>query len=288
MPEKIENLSQKAFHIKYDILKTCLNSGSGHLASSLSCADLLTCLYFGGTLKYRPDEPKWSERDLVFISKGHASLAIYVVLSEAGFFPQAELEKFATADSMLGIHVERDVPGVELSSGALGHAFGVAAGAALGAKMNRTAQHVYALTGDGECYEGSIWETAMFAGHHKLSNLTVLLDRNRRCVTDYTENIVKLEPMAERWQAFGWNTIRIDGHSVEDINKALTENRGHNSDAPTVIIADTVKGHGIDMLIESPLCHGLHPAGAKGDVAVSQLKELCNRCKKCLRKDIWL
>ena len=172
---------------------------------------------------------------------------------------------------MFAVHLQQDVPGVEITAGSLGQGFGIAAGIALGAKMDRKLYNVYALLGDGECYEGSIWETAMFASHNRLNNLITIIDRNYLCVTDFTENLIALEPFEEKWNSFGFNVIRIDGHSFEEILAALGGQRSRPSDKPTVIIADTVKGHGIDSLCYDPLWHGRAPYEDMEEMCLAQL-----------------
>jgi len=269
-----QKLEKKAQEIRNLVLDMCIKAGTGHVTSSLSCIDILVSLYCGGILRHDPDNPNWEARDRFILSKGQASPALYAVLADCGYFTKKELSKFAQKGGKFGVHLQRDVPGVEITSGSLGQGFGTAAGIALGAKMNQELYLVFTLLGDGECYEGSIWETAMFASHNRLNNLIAIIDRNYLCVTDFTENLIALEPMDEKWRSFGWNVCRINGHSIEEIFKALCSVRSRRSNKPLLVIADTVKGCGVESLCYQPLCHGIAP---KGEDAVKAMRELKRR-----------
>jgi transketolase len=259
MNDKINALKGKAKQIRNLVLEMCCRAGTGHITSSFSCTEILVALYYAGVLKVDPKNPKWEDRDRFILSKGQASVILYPILADLGFFPLEELKRFNQADGKFGVHLQHDVPGVEITSGSLGHGFGVATGIALGAKMNRQLYLVYALLGDAECYEGSIWEAAMFAAHNRLNNLVAIVDRNHLGVTNFTENMVELEPFEDKWKSFGWRTKLIDGHSFEEILNALKEVRSRKSSRPLVIIADTVKGKGIDFMCYNPLWHAAVP-----------------------------
>lgn len=250
----------------------CIKAGTGHVTSSLSATDILVTLYYGSILRHDPSRPRWEDRDRFFLSKGQASPLLYAVLADRGFFNKKDLQKFAQNHGKFGVHLQNNVPGVEITCGSLGQGFGLAVGAALAAKLDRKLHLVFAVLGDGECYEGSIWEAAMFAAHQRLNNLTVIVDRNYQCVTDFTENIVSLEPMEKRWQSFGWKTERIDGHSPEAILDALSDCRCRTSTQPRMIIADTTKGKGIDFMSNVPLWHGVAPKGQKAQQACAELQ----------------
>lgn len=261
MERLIKRLEKKAHEMRKSVLETCIKAGTGHVTSSMSCTDILVALYHGGILRHDPKDPDWEDRDRFFLSKGQASPVLYTVLADRGFFPAKNLRSFAQRGGPFGVHLQKNVPGTESTSGSLGHGFGLAAGTALAAKMNRDLFISFALLGDGECYEGSIWETAMFASHNRLNNLVAIVDRNHLCVTDFTENIVALEDLEEKWAAFGWDVVRIDGHSYEAIFGVLADLRTRSSTAPLAIIAETVKGKGIDFMTNKPLWHGLAPKG---------------------------
>jgi len=273
MSDRIEKLKQKANYIRNQVLDMCAKAGTGHVNSSFSCVEIIVALYYGGILRFDPRNPKWRDRDRFVLSKGQSSPLLYAILADLGFFPEDELNRFNQADGIFAVHLQHDVPGVEITSGSLGHGFGIAAGMALAAKMNRDLPMVFTLLGDGECYEGSIWETAMFASHNRLNNLIAIVDRNHLCATDFTENIVALEPMDEKWQACGWRAININGHSFEEILAALEGFRSRKSTQPLVIIADTRKGKGVEFLSDAPLWHSLAPKGQEAIEAKEELNE---------------
>lgn len=270
-------MKQKAFQIRKDLLEMCIKAGTGHVTSSFSCVEILVALYYGGTLRVDPKNPDSQDRDRFILSKGQASPALYAVLGDLGFFDKKALGFFGQENGMFSVHLQGDVPGVEITSGSLGHGFGIAAGIALGAKMNRQAYMVFSLLGDGECYEGSVWETAMFAGHNRLNNLIAIVDRNYMCVTDFTENIVALEPMEERWRSFGWDVARIDGHCFNSLLDVLKTIRTRQSSKPLAIIANTVKGKGVEYISNIPLWHGRAPVGEEIDLCRTALEKECGR-----------
>jgi len=272
MQQKIENLKSKSFEIRKRMMEMCIKAGTGHCTSSLSATDILTTLYYGGVMRHDPNNPDWEDRDRLFLSKGQASPLQYTILADLGYFDAAHLENFAQHGGAFGVHLQNSVPGVEITCGSLGHGFGIAAGSALAAKKDRKLNMVFALLGDGECYEGSIWETAMFASHNRLNNMVVIIDRNFQCVTDFTENIVALEPMVDRWEAFGWNVKRIDGHDHAALLDAFDGSRSRQSNRPLAIIADTVKGEGVDFMECVPLWHGIAPQSTDAENAMKTLE----------------
>ena len=272
MSEIVTKLRNKSHEIRELTLETCIRAATGHVTSSLSSIDILVALYYGNVLKFLPKKPDWAERDRFILSKGQASPALYTILADLGFFSKKELNKFAQKGGKFGVHLQNDVPGVEITSGSLGQGFGIAAGIALGAKMNRELYMVFTLLGDGECYEGSIWETAMFASHNNLNNLVAIIDRNYLCVTDFTENLVELEPLDDKWRSFGWDVRRIDGHSFNEMLDIFERVRSRESRKPMLVIADTVKGQGIDSICYNPLWHGMAPKGVEIDICRKELK----------------
>ncbi|MFH1360940.1 MAG: transketolase [Candidatus Omnitrophota bacterium] len=276
MSDDIGELKNKASQIRKIVLNMCIKAGTGHVTSSMSCVDILVALYHGGLLNHDPKKPEWSERDRFILSKGQASPVLYAVLADCGYFSTRDLNLFAQKDGKFGVHLQNSVPGVEITAGSLGQGFGTAAGIALGAKMNRELYLVCTLLGDGECYEGSIWETAMFASHNRLNNLVAIVDRNFLCVTDFTENLIALEPMADKWKSFGWDVICIDGHKMEEIIEAFKRVRSRRSAKPLVVIADTVKGEGIESFCYRPICHGIAPKGDEAKQAICELERRCS------------
>lgn len=272
MNEIVPRLKKKAFKIRKTMLEMCIKAGTGHVTSSLSCIDILVSLYYGNIMRFDPKNPGWEGRDRLILSKGQASPALYTILADLGYFDKGELERFAQKDGKFGVHLQHDILGAEITAGSLGHGLGIATGIALGAKMNRELYLIFTLLGDGECYEGSIWETAMFASHNKLNNLVAIIDRNYMCVTNFTEDLLELEPMEDKWSSFGWEVKRLDGHSFEDMLGALRTVRSRRSRKPLVIIADTVKGEGIEYISNVPLWHGVAPRGRDAKICGLDLK----------------
>ncbi len=268
----LTRLERKSYELRKTILEMCIRAGTGHVTSSFSCVDILVALFYGDVMRLDPENPEWEERDRFILSKGQASPALYAILADLGFFDRGELDSFAQKGGMFGVHLQYDVPGVEITSGSLGHGFGVAAGIALGLNMDRRLPLVFALLGDGECHEGSIWETAMFASHNNLNNLIAIVDRNYMCATGFTENIVSVEPLEDKWKSFGWEVVCIDGHSYRDILDTLRRVRCRKSIQPLVIIAETVKGEGIDFISNVPLWHAVAPKGEDIERARKELE----------------
>jgi transketolase len=254
-------LESKARWLRREILEMCAKAGTGHVSSAFSCVEIAVALYYGGILRFDAQNPSWDERDRFIISKGHSGIAVYPILADLGFFPKDELEKFCQPGGVLGVHASKNIPGIEATTGSLGHGLGLATGMALAAKLDRKLHMVFVLLGDGECYEGSVWEEAMFAAHHRLNNLVAIVDRNHLCTTDFTENIVALEPLREKWRSFGWSTMNIDGHSFPEILEALQVCRERRTSRPQVIIANTIKGKGVSFMENVPLWHAVCPSG---------------------------
>ena len=272
MPMTLSELKLRSFELRKSILKMCIKSGTGHVSSSMSCIEILVALYYGGIMKFDPANPAWDKRDRLILSKAQASPALYCILADLGYFDKKKLATFAQAGGAFGVHLQGNVPGAEISCGSLGQGFGTAAGIALAAGLNRDSFLTFALLGDGELYEGAVWETAMFAAHNDLNNLVAIIDRNYLCVTDFTENLVALEPLEDKWRSFGWDTARVDGHSMEEVLRALATVRSRRSRKPLVIIADTVKGKGIDSYSDTIHCHGIAPAGKDAEIALAELE----------------
>ncbi len=254
-------LTEKACYARTTILEMCVSANAGHLASSLSCVDILVALYYGGILRIRPHEPNWKDRDRFIISKGHGGIGLYPILADLGFFDKTELQTFGKDGSRLDIHPDTTAPGIEMFTGSLGHGLGVGAGLALAAKMDGKSYKTVVLLGDGECYEGSIWEAAMFASGHQLSNLMAIIDRNKLCVLDFTENVLPLEPLDEKWGAFGWDVVNIDGHSFMDLLIGFHRFGYRQSSKPLMIIAHTTKGKGVSCMENTPKAHTQVPSG---------------------------
>lgn len=244
-------------------------SGGSHIGSILSAADIMGVLY-ADILKFDSSNPKWDGRDRFVMSKGHAGAAVYAALAENGFFPTAELKTHYANGSRLSGHVSHHLPGVDFSTGSLGHGLSAAAGMALAAKKDGKTHRVFAVLGDGECDEGSVWEAALFANHFRLDNLVAIIDRNHMQSLDTCENTLELEDFALKWRSFGWNAVETDGHDHNALREALSHTAENGR--PTAVIADTVKGKGVSFMENDILWHYRFPHdGWEYDCAVNEL-----------------
>ena len=258
-----------ARRVRVHALKMVNKGGSSHIGSILSIADILALLY-GKVMNYKSDDPKWVDRDRFILSKGHAGAGVYAVLAECGFFDTEELGKHYQDGSVFSGHVShKGVPGVELSTGSLGHGLPVATGMALASKIDKKSHKVLVVMSDGELDEGSNWEAFMFASHHKLNNLTVIIDRNKLQSMKTTEETLSLEPLRDKLLAFGWSVTEIDGHNHDELLSAT------NSCAkkPKVIIANTIKGKGVSFMENKIEWHYRTPNGRLFDQAMMELGE---------------
>jgi transketolase len=243
-----------ARRVRERIIDVVYQAGSGHVGAALSQADILVALYHR-CLRVDPRRPDWEERDRFVLSKGHGGLGLVAVLAELGFVDPAELHEFGKTGARLGMHMDRTkVPGIEISTGSLGHGLGQAVGMAIGARLRRQSWRTVCLLSDGELYEGSTWEAAMCAAGHRLERLVAVVDRNRMTMDGPTETVLPLEPVADKWQAFGWRVVRCDGHDLDALCAALDEALG-GGDRPAVVIAETVKGKGVDFMENSARWH---------------------------------
>jgi transketolase len=247
------------------------HAGIGHTGGDLSAADILAALYLGGILQVRPDQPSWSERDRFIMSKGHCSGVFYSTLAARGFFPASTLKTYMDAMSKLNGHPDRNkTPGVEANTGPLGHGLPIAVGAALAARMSQKAWRTYVLTGDGELQEGSNWEAAMTAQHYGLDNLVVIVDRNRIQQGDFTESTIRMDPMADKWRAFGFHTLEVDGHKHDALLQAFAE-AASTKGRPTCIVANTLKGKGVSFAEDKPAWHHGVPTKEQLKAAAAEL-----------------
>lgn len=248
-----ESVESKCREMRKLIFAQAYAAKGAHMGAAFSVTDILGTLYFGGVLRYRPDDPWWEDRDRLILSKGHAGVALYAALALAGYFDADYLKTFCQPGSSLGGHPKiREVPGVEASTGALGHGLSFGIGIAYANKADNRQSHTYVILGDGECQEGSIWEGALSAPTLGLDNLTVVVDHNKLQAMDALETIVQMKPFADKWKAFGWNVVEIDGHDPDEIRQALLiRERGK----PTVIVAHTVKGKGVSFMENVPIWH---------------------------------
>jgi transketolase len=250
---EIAALQDVALRIREHVLRMAAGPVGAHVGGSFSATEILTVLYFH-VLRLRPDEPAWEGRDHFILSKGHAGAGLYATLAERGFLPVEELDTYARAGGRLPTHPTVKVPGVEFPTGSLGHGLSLGVGLALAAQRDGRANRTYVLMGDGELQEGSVWEAAMAAAHFGLDNLVGIVDRNRLQISGRTEERMRLEPLADRWQSFGWSVETVDGHDVEALRAAF-DRAPFEPGQPTMLLADTTKGKGVRFLADKKKCH---------------------------------
>ena len=267
--DELRKISRK---VRADVLRATTEAGSGHPGGSLSATDILVTLYWR-VLRHDSKNPAWPERDRFILSKGHAAPALYTVLAERGYFPKVELHNLRLHGSLLQGHPDATrTPGVEVSSGSLGNGLSISSGIASALKLDGSASRVYCLLGDGECDEGLVWEAAMFSSHRRLDNLTAIIDRNGLQIDGPTEKVVSLEPLCDKWTAFGWHVIRVDGHDHAKLEAAFDEAK-KTMGKPTVIVAETVKGKGVSFMEGIVGFHGKACTLAELDIACKELEE---------------
>ena len=275
--DKIKILEEKARDIRETLIRMLAEAKSGHTAGPLGMADIFTVFYFH-ILNHRPDNPGWEERDRLILSHGHITPIRYAAMAHAGYFPVKEAEttlrKFG---SRLQGHPERHfLPGVETTSGPLGSGLSQASGYAYGARMDKKKFRVYCFMSDGEQQEGNTWEGAMFAAKNRLSNLTAILDRNNIQITGNTEDIMPLEPLADKYRAFNWHVLEVDGHNMEQVADAVEEAKAIQ-EKPTVIIANTIPGKGVKEIENDYKWHGMSPKPEQVDSFVQQIREAAGK-----------
>lgn len=264
---------QLAYRIRRNALDMAQLGKSSHIGSVLSMADIVGVLY-SDVLRVRPSEPQWDQRDRFILSKGHAGSGVYAALAERGFFPTEKLKTHYQNGSDLSGHVShKGIPGVELSTGSLGHGLSVGAGMALAAKRSQKTHRVFVLMSDGECDEGSNWEAILFAGHHGLSNLVAVIDYNKIQSIKSTTETLNLEPFADKWRAFGWDVEEVDGHDHAGLRSVLAAKADSSSDNPRCVLAHTTKGKGISFMENSVLWHYRAPQGEEYAAALRELEE---------------
>jgi len=268
---QIKELEEKAKKIRRLIIQMLAKAGSGHPGGSLSAADLITALYFGGILRYDPKDPIWSNRDRFHMSKGHCCPLWYAVLAESGYFPIDKLWTLRQLGSILQGHPDTRTPGVDVASGSLGQGLSVAVGMNLAAKIDQRDYRIYVLMGDGEIQEGNIWEAAMAASHYKCDNLCGILDYNGFQIDGRVKDIMNLEPLVAKWQAFGWHVIEIDGHNMGQILSAYQEAKTIKA-KPSIIIASTIKGKGVSFMENVVDFHGRAPTKEEAERALKELE----------------
>jgi len=268
----VEELETIARRLRRHALSMIFRANSGHPGGSLSAAEIVTALYFR-VLRHDPQNPGWPDRDRFIISKGHGVPIVYAAMAECGYFPVDELQTLRAIDTRVQGHPSvKDLPGIEASTGSLGQGLSIGIGMALAGRLDGKDYRVYVLLGDGETEEGQVWEAAMAAGHFKLANLTAILDYNKFQLDGALSEIVDPAPEADKWRAFGWNVIEVDGHDMEAVLTAFADARGFDS-GPTIIIAHTVKGKGVSFMENNNEFHGKAPTEEQYRQAMSELDD---------------
>jgi len=267
--DNLRDLEAKAKNIRRLIIRMIAKAGSGHPGGSLSSTDLITALFFS-VLRHDPKNPKWPERDRFHMSKGHCCPLWYALLSATGYFPEDKLFTLRQLGSLLQGHPDRRTPGIESASGSLGQGLSVALGISLAARIDKKGYRVYVLMGDGEIQEGNIWEAAMAGAHYKCDNLCAILDYNGFQIDGKTCNVMSLEPIVDKWRSFGWHTIEINGHNMEEILSAYEE-AGAVKGKPSIIIAHTIKGKGVSFMENICDFHGRAPTQEESQQALKEL-----------------
>lgn len=269
----ITQLKEKARIIRKDIINMLTEAKSGHPGGSLSAVEIMVYLYFE-EMQADPKDPKNEDRDRFVLSKGHGAPVLYSVLAEKGYFPKEELMKLRKINSMLQGHPDmKETPGVDISTGSLGQGLSAANGMALAGKLDKKDYNVYVLIGDGEMQEGQIWEAAMTAAHYKLDNIIAFIDNNGLQIDGFNKDVMNIEPIKEKWQAFGWNTLNIDGHNFEEIEEAIIKAKNTRG-KPTAIIAKTIKGKGVSFMENQAGWHGVAPNKDQAEQALKELEVL--------------
>ena len=271
-PEELRACRALAKRVRLKAVHMVHRARSAHIGGSLSMADLLAALY-GGILRVNPALPEWADRDRFVLSKGHACAALYATLALRGFFPEEGLESFYQDGGRLFGHVTHaGVPGVEISTGSLGHGLSVASGMAWAARSDGKSHRVFVLLSDGECDEGSVWEAALFAGHHRLDNLIAIVDYNKIQSLGHVREVLNLEPLAAKWTAFGWAVKEVDGHDMAQVVKALST-VPIETGRPSCVLAHTVKGKGVSFMENNPAWHGKAPTKEQEQQALAEIGE---------------
>jgi transketolase len=266
----VTRVERKACALRYHVIEMVGKAGSGHPGGSLSSSDIVAALYFGDVLHLHPADPSWRGRDRFVLSKGHAAPVLYAALAERGFFPKETLLTLRQLGSILQGHPDsRKVPGVEVSTGSLGQGLSIAVGMALAGKLDRGSYRVWALLGDGECEEGGVWEAAMAGRHYKLDNLTAIVDHNHLQIDGPIEKVMSPEPIADKFRAFGWDVVAVDGHNVPELLRAFKA--ANEPGRPRAMVAETVKGKGVSFMEGLAAWHSKAPKGEELDRALAEL-----------------
>lgn len=268
----IDELKETARLLRCDIIEMLAKAGSGHPGGSLSSVEIVTTLFFH-VLRLHPKEPQWPDRDKFHLSKGHCCPAVYAALARRGFFPQKDLATLRQFGSILQGHPDcKRTPGIEVSSGSLGHGLAIGCGMAIASRLDKRDTGVYVLMGDGEIQEGSVWEAAMFAAHYKLDNLCAIVDYNGMQIDGWVKDVMALEPLREKWEGFGWKVLHVNGHHIGELIHAFDSFKEKKAGKPTIIIASTTKGKGVSFMENVVDFHGRAPTKEQAERALKELE----------------
>jgi transketolase len=251
----INSLKEKALWVRKETLKIHKIAPETRIASSLSDVEIFVALYYGGILKFDPNNTNWEHRDRFVVSKGHGAISLYPILADLGFFDKENLENVCRKGSFLGGIPDVVIPGFETTNGSLGHGLGVASGIALALRNRCSDSKIFVLVGDGELFEGSVWEAVMFASGQTLDNLILIVDNNKISMLDYCKNIIDISPLDEKFRVFNWDARVVDGHDIEEVYNSLKILKEEKRNQPKVLIANTIKGKGVPRLEKDALCH---------------------------------
>ena len=270
----IKKLVEKSKWLRKEIFEMVIKVNQGHIASAFSQCEIVISLFYGNIMDYKIGEPDYELRDRFIISKGHSAMGVYPILSDIGYFPKSELSKYGTPNGILRIYGDKSIPGVDSTSGSLSQAPGIACGFALASKNDKKDIYTYVVLSDGEHYEGSLWESAMFASHHCLDNLIFIVDRNKQIILGNSEDCLKIEPLSDKWKSFGWNVFEVNGHNYSEILDALKKAKKPNK-KPNLIIANTIKGKGVSYMENVTRWHNTMPNQKEIEVARKDLEVNC-------------
>ena len=269
-------LIKKSNWLRNEIFEMVIKVNQGHIASSFSQCEIVISLFYGSILNYRKNDANYENRDRIIISKGHSAMGIYPILADIGYFSKTELKKYGTPKGLLRIYGDKSIPGIDATSGSLSQAPGIACGFCIAAKHDKKNIKSFLVLSDGEHYEGSLWESAMFASHNKLDNLIWIVDRNKQIILGKDSDCLNLEPLGEKYKSFGWNVHEVDGHNYDELLPALKSSIKPNG-KPTVIIANTIKGKGVSYMEDVTRWHNTMPnkdqiKKARKDLAINTIK----------------
>ena len=273
--KNIASLIKKSYWLRKEIFEMVIKVNQGHIASAFSQTEILVALFYGNILKFKKKNPNFEDRDRLIISKGHSAMGMYPILSDIGYFSKKELSLYGTPKGKLRIYGDMSIPGIDSTSGSLAQAPGIACGFALSAKRDKKNFNSFCILSDGEHYEGSLWESAMFASHYQLDNLVFVVDRNQQIILGKSEDCLKIEPLKEKWKSFGWNVLNVNGHKFKELIPALRKVKKNKNKKPSIIIADTIKGKGISFMEDVTRWHNTMPNLKEIQIARKDLQKYC-------------